>query len=412
MLLESCLRGVDGGFVDPTLGFGGTCACLSMEGRLQTAVPRDSSATPSGVVRYVLTTALLSTAVLTANNASSDAPSTSSEHAARWVQTARVERSDEIRELRFPSVTRSAKEARVSFTLGGRISGFEVSEGDRVRAGTPLARIEATSLENTVLERSMALSRAQIEWRRARRDRERMDRLVEVGGRARRDLEVAQAIEQEAWASVMAAKASLSEAERQLDETTILAPFDGTVTKLRLDPGEYAVAGAPVLVLSSSEAIEIEIRVPESVLRGIRLGSVARVDFPLARIPAIDAPIRSITHGASGPGALFPVVVRLPTRLDLAPGLAAEVAVPIDRGDALLVPVEALVHSSPGHSSVLRLRDGRIDRVPVRVLDLEGGRVRVEGPLADGDEIVVAGHAGLLEGDVVRVDLPAAPHLP
>lgn len=383
-----------------------------MEGRLQTAVPRDSATTLSGVVRSVLATALVSAAMLTTSSASSDAPSSSPDHAARWVQTARVERSNEDRELRFPSVIRSAKEARVSFTVGGRISGFDVAEGDRVRAGAPLARIEATSLENAVLERSMTLSRAQIEWRRARRDRERMERLVEVGGRARRDLEVAQAIEQEAWASVMAAKASLSEAERQLDEATLVAPFDGTVTKLELDPGEYAAAGAPVLVISSAEALEIEIRVPESVVRGIRLGSVARVGFPLARIPAMDAPIRSITHGASGPGALFPVVVRLPSRSDLAPGLAAEVCVPIDRGDALLVPVEALVHSSPGRSSVFRLRDGRIDRVPVRVLDLEGGRVRVEGALADGDEIVVAGHAGLLEGDVVRVDLPAAPHLP
>jgi hypothetical protein len=72
------------------------------------------------------------------------------------------------------------------------------------------------------------------------------------------------------------------------------------------------------------------------------------------------------------------------------------------------VPVEALVHASREASAVFRLRDGRVERVAVRVIDLAGESVWIEGPLADGDEIVVAGHAGLLEGDVVRADLPAA----
>lgn len=330
----------------------------------------------------------------------------------RLVRSQRVEVRRPGRELRFAATTRPETQATLSFTVGGRIVERAGPRGSQVSAEDVVARIDTAPLENVVLESEVTLSRAKIEWRRLRRERERIQRLVEVGARSRRDLEMAIDAEKTGRAAVLSAQAHLAEAERCLDEGSLRAPFAGRIIDVFLEPGEYAQPGTPVLVLSGGSQLEIEFGVPESVVSELRFRTPVQVEFPLSEAGPAAARIQSITYAPEDSSTLYPVVARLVPRDDLIAGMSAEAVVEIADETALLVPIDAVVDATGQDAAVFRISSGHAERVTVEVVDLFGDRVAVRGELQEGDEVIVAGQAALLEGEPVYVATPASPEQP
>ena len=69
-----------------------------------------------------------------------------------------------------------------------------------------------------------------------------------------------------------AAEARLRDARRRLGEADLGAPFAGVVTEVHFEPGEFVPAGRPVVVLAGGDALEVEMRLPESVITQIEPG--------------------------------------------------------------------------------------------------------------------------------------------
>jgi multidrug efflux pump subunit AcrA (membrane-fusion protein) len=105
---------------------------------------------------------------------------------------------------------------------------------------------------------------------------------------------------------------------------------------------------------------------------------------------------------------LFPLVVELIPEgeegsVDPVSGMSAEVILDIPSAATLTVPLAAVVNPGGSSPSVFRLRGDRMEQVEVEVMTLVGERVAVQGELAAGDEVVVSGHASLLDGQQVEV---------
>jgi RND family efflux transporter MFP subunit len=330
----------------------------------------------------------------------------------RLVRSERVEIRRPGRELRFSATTRPETQATLSFTVAGRLVERAGPRGSLVSAEDVVARIDTAPLENAALESEVTLSRARIEWRKLRRERERIQRLIDVGARSRRDLELAIDAEKTARTAVLSAQAGLAEAERRLDEGSLRAPFSGRIIDLLLEPGEYAQPGAPVLVLSGGRQLKIEFGVPESVVSELSFRTPVRVEFPLSEARPAMARIQSITYAAEDSSALYPVVACLDPQDEIIAGMSAEAVVEIAGTATLLVPVDAVIDATGEAATVFRITDGHAERVDVEVLDLFGDRVAVRGELQEGDEVIVAGQAVLLEGEPVYVEAPASPEQP
>jgi len=230
-----------------------------------------------------------------------------------------------------------------------------------------------------------------------------------------------------------AAAARLRESERLLAETGLRAPFDGTVTRVHYEPGEFAAAGQPVITLSGDGDVELEVEVPESVVGRIRVGDPATISMPVLGGLSVPGRITSVGLTAAGSGRLFPVVATLEPeesfgrrasgragspspvagegrgegfwRRDMPrTGVTAELVLRLTSDDMLAVPVEAVVNPGGRHPSVFRVADGDVvDKVPVDVESLLGDRVAVRGDLDAGQRVVVGGQRGLLDGERVEV---------
>jgi HlyD family secretion protein len=193
----------------------------------------------------------------------------------------------------------------ISADVSGRIVELAVEEGDSVRRGDLILRIDqqrflaaSRRAEASLAEARAREAQARANFQQARRDYDRIRSLREAGenfvtesevDRAQTDMEVQRALLDAARESVAQAEAALSEAEDQLAKTTIRAPMTGVVTRLNVEEGETAIVGttnvpgsllATVSDLSTMEAV---VEVDETDVPRVEVGdsSVVEIDaFP------------------------------------------------------------------------------------------------------------------------------------
>lgn len=320
----------------------------------------------------------------------------------RPVRVTRVEALTTGPQVRLSAVTRATDRARVSFPFGGRLLARPVRVGDRVAAGDVLARLDPEPLRNALAAADAQLAGLNARIAQAARDVRRYERLAASGAMATAEQENAAAGLTTLRAQRRALRAGRDEARRQLEESTAAAPYAGVVAAVLAEPGEVVAPGSPVLLLAGDGGVEVEIEVPETLLGQLHVGAPIPVELPLVGLTGLVGTVRAVGD-ATVAGRLFPVLVALPEDPAVRPGVTAEVLFSAGAAPGLAVPVSAVANPSGAAASVLRVRDGRVERVPITTGVLVGDRVAVDGPISDGDLVVVAGHAWLVSDDAVEV---------
>ncbi len=318
------------------------------------------------------------------------------------VVTAPVEATDAGRNVRLAGVTRAADRASLAFTLPARLAERSVEVGDAVVAGQVLARLD--DAEVRLAERAAAAALTELEARleQARRDAGRVERLAAARAATAEEMEQVQAATAALGAARDAAAARADDARRRVVESTLTAPFAGTVVAVHLEPGEWAAPGAPIVELAGRGPLEVVVEAPEAIRARLASGQPVVIRLPFLD-RSVDGRVTAVADAAAGAGGLFPVEVSLGADDGIVPGLAAEVALALAPRPALTVPLEAVVNPGATSPAVFRIADGHAVRVPVTLGEVVGDRVTVRGELAAGDRVAVAGHTVLASGDRVEV---------
>jgi len=306
------------------------------------------------------------------------------------------------RSARLSGVTRARQRARLAFESGGRLVERTVETGARFRAGQVLARLDARPLANAAATAEGAVAEIAARLDQQERERDRTHRLFDAGAATREEVEQIDASVGALGAAADAAAARLREARRASTEGVLVAPFDGTVVAVGLQPGELAAPGVTVLEIAGDGAVEVEVEVPETFVDSLRRGQAVRVRLPFAG-REVAGTVATRGAAAGGVGRLFPVVVAVDPAAGVLAGMTAEIEVVADGAEALSVPLAAVLNPGGARPTVFRVVDGRARRVNVELQGIVGDRVAVSGPLAAGDEVVVAGAAMLADGDQVEV---------
>ncbi|MDD5391261.1 MAG: efflux RND transporter periplasmic adaptor subunit [Gallionellaceae bacterium] len=166
---------------------------------------------------------------------------------------------------------------RVFSPLAGRVTAIQAQVGDRVRAGAPLARLQAGEVGGLQAD----LQRAQAERERARKQAARTQELVEHGVSPSKDLESAQA--DLALAEADHARAShrlgaLGAGSHEVDEGLVLrSSIAGTVVERRINPGQEVRADMdkPLFVVTDPTTLWLQLDVPEGDIGTFQVGQKA-----------------------------------------------------------------------------------------------------------------------------------------
>lgn len=322
----------------------------------------------------------------------------------------------------------ASRYADIGSSVMGRLVDLEVAEGDRVRRGQVLARIDpvqaeadadAVAAQLRALEADAAAARARAGETRKALERSRA--LHAEGVLPRSELDAAQAAADTARAQADAAEKRIAQGRAQvrrsrdaLAKTEITASMDGVVTRLSVREGEMVVMGVQnqpgtiLMTLSDLSAINAEVKVAEADVLRLKSGQPAFAT--LEAVPGRELPGRVVEIGASalataGTGAAareFRVVVRLDDpNPSLRPGLTCDVRILADevRG-ALTVPLQAVV-LRPGpdgkdRTGVFIVEDGKVRFTPAETGIVGGLDVEVRG-LREGTQIVAGPFQALRE---------------
>jgi RND family efflux transporter MFP subunit len=329
-----------------------------------------------------------------------------------------VGQADNDRTRRFSGSVVASEEAPLSFPLSGTVQEIRVARGDVVRQGQLLA-----SLDPAPIRIALNSARAQLVGARAGLDDakstyERYTSLQSSGAVSRADLETATSNYASARSNVSSAQAEIERLERDLANTNLVAPFDGTVAERTIEPFQEVTPGQSAFVLQTTESLEVDVQIPENMIGDLSYADAVDVTFPA--IEGLDAKgsIQTIGTRAES-GNSFPVTVRLHGAMPgIRPGMTAGVTFRLSThqdGVAIyLIPISAIaidvgVNAATEQNDkrfapvyVFDEASGQIQLRKVTIGDIRGNQLEVIDGLSEGDRIVSAGVPFLREGQKVE----------
>lgn len=261
------------------------------------------------------------------------------------------------------------------------------------------------------LIRSNAVSRGDYEraetaYRVAQEDHKAALQILEQGAVARPEDIEAQA------AQVRVLESRLGEANVDLGDSTLRAPYHGVIARRFVEQGQNLRAKEPVVQFQDADEIDIAVDVPESVMvADIRSAKIEQIVATFSSVSGRQFPvhIKEIAQAADPVTQTFQVRVTMkaPSDLNLLPGMTATVVLTSRRAGSrdsrILVPISAVFKDAAGAQVAWVVRpDHTVSRRPVKLGEAVGGQIAVAEGLKPGDRIAVTGVTFLRDGMKVR----------
>jgi RND family efflux transporter MFP subunit len=320
------------------------------------------------------------------------------------VETALIRRGSIVQRISAPGSILARREARLGAEVRGRLTHIYVDEGSRVEKGDPLFQIDPELYRLALSRSEAALDRARAERRQIKSDLSRGQALRKKNVMAEQEidriasgLEVAEAVEREV-------KEAVAMAQRDLDHTTVRAPFAGAITRRLVDEGTTALVQPQTIVLVLQETHELEAiaTIAETHFAAIQIGDLAFLHVDGLPLP-IPTKVEAVGDSVDPVTRTFRVrmLVENP-EYRLKAGLFARVEIlPRAKSQVVLAPRSAL-RSQEGRTHVLVLRDGHAIQSPIEIGLISEDAVEVLAGLHVDDEVVV-GEAARNLGSGMRV---------
>jgi len=270
-----------------------------------------------------------------------------------------VERGDLKKTVSTSGYLQPADEKALIFSLNGEIEEVLVSEGKRVTEGEALVRLEKSQQE--------------LNYLRAKNTYE----LIKTSG---------------SESEINEQELNFQIAKKNLEDTTLKAPFSGLITDISVKSGDYISSGREVAYIIDDSSYEIEVAVSEIDSLEIEVGQEVIIildAFPGREFSGIVGEIHNYTQNVNGVVTL-PVTVQLDKAdKQFKPGFSALVEIIIGRAEGkLLVPISAILDRK-GQQTVVKVVDNEPVFTPVKAGFSDGVYTAIEEGLAEGEEIVI-----------------------
>ncbi|GAA3957470.1 efflux RND transporter periplasmic adaptor subunit [Allohahella marinimesophila] len=302
----------------------------------------------------------------------------------------------------------------LGFQLSGELVELLVNEGSQVKAGAALARLDTARAEENLTQLKAQRNEADSALQQAESSLRRVQDLIGKGFANQQDLDDRKAQRDGLRSRIVAIESNIRVAERDLEDSTLYAPFAGQILQRFVDQGSVVQAGQPVLRLNQSGALEARIGVPvnarKRVSEGERFkltaGGLEAEGVVTALVSDVNTGTRTLTailQIENDPGFVPSDLVRL--ELD-----------EIQRQTGIWVPAHALNEGLRGLWSVYvavpageQTTDESMPQVhelvrkDVEILAVQSRQIYVRGTLEDGDLVVADSTMRFVPGQLVSV---------
>ena len=331
----------------------------------------------------------------------------------RPVRTIVASATDGITGRDFPGIVIAENKADLSFRVAGKLKELLIKEGDKVKRGQILARLDQTDFK-------IALEDKQANYVKSKANFTRSAKLVEPGHISQREFD-------QIKATYSTAAAHLKAAKQNLIYTELKSPFDGSITKTYVDNYEEVLAKGKIATLQDLKSMEIEIDVPESLMIRIKRGQKQRkihARFDAIKGEKFPLTFREISAQADETTHAYKIRLGLPVieNYTILPGMTATVvadSVPTadesDNKSEIIIPSHAVLEDNKGRFVYVAEPEtsspttGVIHRRNVTTSRLTNSGLIITSGINPDDLVVTAGMSKMQEG--LRVRLMVDPEL-
>ena len=298
----------------------------------------------------------------------------------------------------------------------GRLEYLSVEEGDRIKKGQIIARLQDDDVLAALAQAKANLAVARADSADARRTLERTTQLSKSNLASKAELDAADARFLRVIASIRYAEATVTSAEVGVENTRIRAPFDGTVLTKNADVGEVVAPFASsansrgaVVTMADMHSVQVEADVSESNITRVKPGQPCEIvldAYPDRRYPGY---VHKIVPTADRAKATVMTKVAFRSMDDrVLPEMSAKVMFLSREDDGakagatpiLTVPLSS-VTTRQERKVVLLVRNGIITEAPVTAGEVIGDRIVINEGLAPGDQVVLRPDPSLTTGSKV-----------
>ena len=283
----------------------------------------------------------------------------------------------------------AVREAQVVAKTTGVLLDLRIEEGERVRSGQVLARLDDERSKLEVQRAEAAMRKLEAEYARSQELFARKLIAADAHERIRFDL----ATQRAAWEL----------ARLELSYAKVTAPIDGVIAERLVKEGNLIQPNETLFRIVDTSRLQAVLNVPERELATMQDGlpvSLRADALPGQDFTGVVDRVSPVVDAGSG---TFRVTAMFDGDSGLRPGMFGRVQVVYDqRADVLTVPRAALLQDQ-GESAVFVVRDDKAVRVPVQLGYINGELAEVREGLAEGEMVVTTGKVAVREGSDLQV---------
>lgn len=304
----------------------------------------------------------------------------------------------------FTASASSNNQIKLSFKVKGNLNYFKVKNGDEVKKGNLLAKLDSKPYELKVSQVRYALTEAKVALQNAKNTYERTKKLYVNQNASVSDIDNARANYNASKAKVNNVLKELEYAKLQLSYTKLYAPISGYISSKFVSQNENVAVGTPIVLISDKLVDEVTLHLPESYINKIQKGDDVKVVFTSINNEIFDGSISEISKFISQNSKTYLVIVKLKkSSSNIKSGMSADVSFSIlnqDKKEVLKVPSNSVLNDKNGYFVyILEKQNNKylIKRKDIKVGKLYDDGFEVFSGLEKNDLVLKAGMSEVFE---------------
>jgi membrane fusion protein (multidrug efflux system) len=280
-------------------------------------------------------------------------------------------------------------ESQVVAKTSGVALNVMAEEGQIVRAGQTLVRLDSARSELQAAQTSAQMRKLEANFARSKQLAEQRLLSANDNDQLRYDLENA--------------RAANRLANLELSYANVQAPISGVIASRSIKTGNFVQINTPIFRIVDTSRLEATLNVPERELATLKAGLPVQLAVDALPGKVFQGTVDRVAPVVDSGSGTFRVVCAFAGGDTLQPGMFGRIRIDYDnRADALVVPRIALLEGE-GDPAVFVIRNAKATRVPVKLGYLDGEWAEVRAGIKQGDQVVVAGKTALRDGTVVQL---------
>jgi RND family efflux transporter MFP subunit len=284
-------------------------------------------------------------------------------------------------------------QATLKSKVGGEVEQLKLREGQDVREGDVIARVDTRNLQAQYDREEAAVEKARADLDLARLNRDKNRQLLEQKFISQNTFEQTESAFNGSVASFKLAEAQARVAKINLDDAVIRAPFSGTIAKRLVQPGEKVSPDSAIVNLVDLKQMVLEAAVPSAEIPSVRVGQKVRFHVGGFGDRTFEGEVQRINPVTADNSRSITIYIAVPNPDSaLKGGMFAQGQLMLSSMQPVLAVSQRAVRDEAGVSYVYVLRDEKIVRTPVKVGPRSEGEafVEVQEGLSAGDQVIVA----------------------